>query len=74
MVTLISAGKSYTMSGAGPAGGAETGMIYRSLERLFADLDKIPTSCARVYISYLQIYCETLQVRGASEQMPCREY
>lgn len=55
------------MSGAGPTGGAETGMIYRSLVRLFADLDKIPTTCARVHISYLQIYCETLQVRDAFE-------
>ncbi|CAM9718705.1 unnamed protein product [Laminaria digitata] len=49
------------MSGTGSTGGANTGILYRSLKRLFADLDKDLTSCARVHISYLQIYCETLQ-------------
>ncbi|CAN0368094.1 unnamed protein product [Pylaiella littoralis] len=54
-------GKSYTMIGSGPTWRAQKGVLARSMTRLFSGLKKLQGSHVRVRISYLGIYCETLQ-------------
>lgn len=62
--TLLSSsqGKSYTLVGSGPPGGAEKGILARSMTRLFSTLKTIRGRHVSVRISFLGMYCETLKV------------
>lgn len=55
-------GKSYTLVGSGPPGGAQKGILARSMTRLFSALKTIRGRHVSVRISFLGMYCETLQV------------
>ncbi|CAM9619454.1 unnamed protein product [Ectocarpus sp. 4 AP-2014] len=54
-------GKTYTMCGSGPAVGEEEGILARSITRLFSGLKKTRERHVSVRVSFLRIYCETLQ-------------
>ncbi|CAM9508093.1 unnamed protein product [Ectocarpus sp. 12 AP-2014] len=54
-------GKTYTLCGSGPAGGEEEGILARSMTRLFSGLKKTRGRHVSVRVSFLRIYCETLQ-------------
>lgn len=56
-------GKSYTMIGSGPPGGAQKGILARSLTRLFSAIKTVRGHHVSVRISFLGIYCETLKVK-----------